>query len=401
MFLESRLERLVERISRKAAIPLRLKLWNGRSFDLAPDARVTVAIPAASCLRYFLSADLNRLGEAYVEGHIEVEGPVHEVFRVAEGFVRHAAEKAKRGRKRFFLHSKIRDRKAIEHHYDVSNEFYRLFLGESMVYSCAYYRTGNETLETAQEQKLDHILGKLMVRPGERLLDIGCGWGALIVHAAKQYGAVATGITLSRQQYEFARRRILEEGLEGRCEVRLQDYRELSGEGVFDKITSVGMFEHVGLKNLHTYFDSIRRLLKDGGLALNHGITAADPESRWVGMGAGEFIHRYVFPHGELPHISVVLSEMARAGLEVTDVESLRRHYARTCHEWASRIDAKREYAVAAASRKHFRIWQIYLAGCAFGFEHGWMNIYQLLACKEGALSLDRLPLTREYMYSR
>ncbi len=401
MFLESRLERLVEKIRKKAAIPLRLKLWNGRSFELAPDARVTVAIPAASSLRYFLSADLNRLGEAYVEGHIDVEGPVHEVFRVAEGFARHAAEKAKRGRKRFFLHSKDRDRKAIERHYDVSNEFYRLFLDQSMVYSCAYYRTGNETLETAQEQKLDHILGKLMLRPGERLLDIGCGWGALIVHAAKKYGAIATGITLSRQQYEAARRRILEEGLEGRCEVRLQDYRDLSGEGVFDKITSVGMFEHVGVRNLHTYFVCIQRLLKDGGLALNHGITATDPESRWVGLGAGEFIHRYVFPHGELPHISVVLREMARAGLEVCDVESLRRHYARTCHEWASRIDANRENAIAAASAKHFRIWQIYLAGCAFGFEHGWMNIYQLLACKEGALSLDTLPLTREYMYSR
>ncbi len=399
MFLEHRLERLVETLGKNAAIPLRLKLWNGRSFELAPDPPVTVTIPSASALRYFIWPDLNRLGEAYVEGYIQVDGPAHAVFRAAESFARQAASTVARGPKRFFRHGKLRDRKAIEHHYDVSNAFYRLFLDADMVYSCAYYRDEGDSLEAAQEQKLDHILRKLRVKAGERLLDIGCGWGALIIRAVKKYGAIATGVTLSQRQYEFARQRIAEEGLEGRCEVRLQDYRDIPGEGEFDKITSVGMFEHVGVKNLRAYFDRIRRLLKDGGLVLNHGITATDTDSRWVGMGAGQFIHRYVFPHGELPHLSVVMREMSNAGLEAADIESLRRHYARTCHEWATRIDANREAAIAAAGEKRFRIWQIYLAGCAYGFAHGWMNIYQVLACKHGATWFNTLPLTRDYMY--
>jgi cyclopropane-fatty-acyl-phospholipid synthase len=399
MFLQSRLDRLIGRLGSSASVPLRLKLWNGRSYDLSPNPPVTITIPNASALRYLVSPDLNRLGEAYVEGRIRVDGQVEDAFRAAESLVRHAAAASTQGLLHFARHTKNRDREAIEYHYDVSNEFYRLFLDANMVYSCAYYRSDADTLDLAQEQKLDHILNKLRVAPGERLLDIGCGWGALILRAAKKYGAIATGVTLSQQQHEFAKQRILEEGLEGRCEVRLQDYRDVPEAGSYDKIASVGMFEHVGVKHLGGYFAGICRLLKDGGLVLNHGITATDPDSRWVGMGAGEFIHRYVFPDGELPHISVVLREMAQAGMEVADVESLRRHYARTCHEWANRIDAHRDQAVAAAGEKRFRIWQIYLAGCAYGFEHGWMNIYQVLACKDGAPALNTLPLTRDYMY--
>ena len=401
MFLEARFERMVEKLTGKAPVPLRLKLWSGRSFDLAPDPPVTITIPRASALRYFISPDLSRLGEAYVEGLIQVDGPVHDIFRAAESFARHAASASRSGLKRVARHSRSRDRKAIEYHYDVSNDFYRLFLDSGMVYSCAYYRQADDTLEAAQERKLDHILTKLMLEPGERFLDIGCGWGSLIIRAAKQYGARATGITLSQNQYELARQRIAEEGLEGRCEVRLQDYRDVPEEGAFDKISSVGMFEHVGLKNLHAYFGTIQRMLRDGGLILNHGITATDPDSNWVGLGAGEFIDRYVFPQGELPHLSLVLRQMALTGMEVTDVESLRRHYARTCREWADRLNTNREKAIAAAGDRRYRIWQIYLAGCAHGFEHGWMNIYQVLACKEGGLSLDALPLTRDYMYGR
>jgi cyclopropane-fatty-acyl-phospholipid synthase len=398
MFLERRIERLVEKLKRSVSIPLRLELWNGRAFDLALNPTVKIGIPSPSALRFLVSPDLMKLGRAYVEGYLRVEGPMLEVFRVAENLARSAASRGSRGLRRFARHSKKRDRAAIEYHYDVSNDFYALWLDRNMVYSCAYYHGEGDSLEAAQEQKLDHILKKLVLAPGERFLDIGCGWGALVLRAAKKYGARATGITLSRNQYDFARKRIKEEGLEGLCEVRLQDYREVPGTGVFDKIASVGMFEHVGLRNLKAYFSKIQSLLTDGGLVLNHGITASDPDSRWVGLGAGEFIHHYVFPHGELPHLSLVLREMAGAGLEFTDIESLRRHYARTCLEWAKRLEQKREQAVAAAGDKRYRIWQVYLAGCAHGFDREWMNIYQILARKSNG-TFNPLPLTRDYIY--
>jgi cyclopropane-fatty-acyl-phospholipid synthase len=400
MLLEKRLERMVRRLGRSASIPLRLELWNGRAFDLASHPKVKIAVPTPSALRFLLSPDLMKLGQAYVEGYLRVEGPILEIFRVAESLARSAASRGGHGLRRFWRHTPKRDREAIQYHYDVSNEFYSLWLDRNMVYSCAYFRRPEDSLELAQEQKLDHILGKLMLQPGERFLDIGCGWGALVIRAAQKYGARATGVTLSRNQYEFAARRIREEGLEERCEVRLQDYRDIPGEGAFDKIASVGMFEHVGLRHLGAYFGKIRSLLADGGLVMNHGITATDPDSRWVGLGAGEFINRYVFPQGELPHLSVVLREMSLSGFEVADVESLRRHYTLTCLEWAKRLEHNRERAIAAAGDKRYRIWQVYLAGCAHGFEHEWMNVYQVIARKEGQAS-NPLPLTRDYLYRK
>jgi cyclopropane-fatty-acyl-phospholipid synthase len=398
MFLERRLERLIEKLRQSAAISLRLELWNGRAFDLASQPKVKIGVPGPSALRFLVSPDLMKLGQAYVEGTLRVEGPILEVFRVAEGLARAAASRGRSGLRRFWHHTRRRDREAIQYHYDVSNDFYSLWLDRNMVYSCAYFRGETDSLDAAQEHKLDHILNKLMLRPGERFLDIGCGWGALILRAAKKYGARATGITLSRNQYEFASERIREEGLEDRCEVRLEDYRDVSGEGTFDKIASVGMFEHVGLRHLRAYFAKIRSLLAEGGLVMNHGITASDPDNSWVGLGAGEFINRYVFPHGELLHLSLVLREMACAGLEVADAESLRRHYARTCSEWARRLEQNRAQAIAVAGEKRYRIWQIYLAGCAHGFQNEWMNVYQVLARKEGA-KVNPLPLTRDYMY--
>jgi cyclopropane-fatty-acyl-phospholipid synthase len=403
MFLENRLERMVGRLKEEAAreIPLRLRLWSGRTFDLGPRPSVTVTVPRPSALRYLIAPDLMKLGEAYAEGHIDVDGALADVFDVAERLSRCAPRVSRFDRWRLRrAHSRARDRRAIEYHYDVSDDFYRLFLDRNMVYSCAYFRSEADSLEQAQEQKLDHILNKLDVRPGERLLDIGCGWGALIFRAAEKYGARCVGITLSSNQLEHVRGEIQRRGLQGRVEARLQDYRDLPDDEPFDKIASVGMIEHVGLRNLPVYFGRIARLLRDGGAVLNHGITTVDdPLTRTSGAGAQAFIDRYVFPDSELPTIGQVIQEMADARFEVVDVESLRRHYARTCEHWARGLERNRRRAIDIAGDKRYRIWSVYLQGCAHGFAQGWMNLYQVLGVKQGGPEMNRLRLTREYMY--
>ena len=400
MALEARIERALEDLRGRASLPLVVELWNGRRIALADSPTVTLRVPSKRALKYLAYADLARLGEAYVEGHLEVEGPIGDALRAAAGLAAHLGG-ARKGALPPLLnvHSRKRDAAAIRYHYDVSNDFYALWLDRQMVYSCAYYKTGDEDLDSAQQLKLDHICRKLRLKPGDRLLDIGCGWGALVMWAASRYGARATGITLSRNQHALANERIRAAGLADRCEVRLQDYRDVPGEGVFDKIASIGMFEHVGLKNLALYFGVIRRLLAENGIALNHGITAVDPDSRTVGLGGGEFIERYVFPHGELPHLSLLLREMGAAELEVTDVETLRLHYSRTLRQWSERLEANLERARAHTDDKRLRIWRTYLAGCAHGFENGWMTVQQVLAVKMRARAAYPLPLSREFMY--
>jgi cyclopropane-fatty-acyl-phospholipid synthase len=401
MLIESRVEKAIDGL-RGSGLPLAIELWNGKRYQLSGDAPVTLRIPGAGALKYFVGADLAKLGEAYVEGHIDVEGPIREVLRAAEGLSRFLGGDKKGRRPRLLnLHTKSRDARAIQYHYDVSNEFYALFLDREMVYSCAYFKTGDEDIHTAQAQKLDHICRKLRLEPGDRLLDIGCGWGALVRFAAKHYGVDATGITLSRNQHKLANERIAAEGLGERCRVLLQDYRDVPGEGVFDKISSVGMFEHVGLKNLPVYFGVIHRLLKDGGIAMNHGITSIDPDSRAVGLGGGEFIGKYVFPHGELPHISLALREMSAAGLEVMDVETLRLHYAKTLWHWSARLEASLEEARKHTDEKRVRIWRTYLAGCAHAFEKRWVTIQQVVVTKAHDPRASPLPLTREHLYRR
>jgi cyclopropane-fatty-acyl-phospholipid synthase len=267
------------------------------------------------------------------------------------------------------------------------------------VYSCAYFRTEGMDLESAQLAKLDHICTKLRLEPGERFLDIGCGWGALAMHAAAKYGVDATGITISQSQHDLACSRIRAAGLEGRCRVLLQDYRDHAADVPYDKVASIGMFEHVGLRNLPQYFRSVGRLLRERGLFLNHGITSCDVGSRSVGLGAGEFIDRYVFPNGELPHLHRVILDMSEQGFEVHDVESLRPHYARTLEHWSARFERHFAEALAASSERTARIWRLYLAGCAHGFEQGWISIHQVLAAKCTLPGPTGLPLTREWMY--
>jgi cyclopropane-fatty-acyl-phospholipid synthase len=400
MLVETRLRKKFDHLAKQVSLPLAIELWNGERYELGDRATVTVRVPRASALGYFVDADLAKLGEAYVEGHIDVDGPIDEVLRAAATLARHLGGD-KQGRRPLlnFSHTRKRDAEAIRYHYDVSNDFYALWLDRNMVYSCAYFKTGDEDIHAAQEQKLDHICRKLRLAPGDRLLDIGCGWGALVRWAAKRYGVDATGITLSRNQHALANARIRVEGLEGRCRVLLQDYRDVPGEGTYDKISSVGMFEHVGLKNLPVYFGTIRRLLRDGGIVMNHGITSIDPDSRSVGLGAGDFVGKYVFPHGELPHLSLVVREMSAAGLEVMDIETLRLHYAKTLWHWSARLEANLERAREAAGEKRLRIWRTYLAGCAHGFDQRWTSIHQVVAVNTSDPRTNPLPWTREYLY--
>ena len=372
------------------------------ALDSSP--RVDLHLKNATSARYLLRPSLSTLGEAFVEGHIDVNGSIRDIIDIAEGLARSGDSQKAAGRLPSWLsrHTRKSDRKAIEYHYDVSNEFYSLWLDPRMVYSCAYFRSGDESLALAQEQKLDHICRKLMLQPGETLLDIGCGWGALVIHAASRYGVKALGITLSTNQFELARERVRQAGLEDRVEIRLQDYRDVPVDGGFDKISSVGMFEHVGLKNLGTYFEIVYRLLKPGGIALNHGITSSDIDNRSVGLGAGEFIDQYVFPDGELPHVSLAINALSAAGLELTDAESLRRHYAKTLWYWSEKFEQHLPKLTELAGDRRARIWRVYLAGSAHAFAHGWVNLYQLQAIRprHGAGGAESpLPLSREYLY--
>lgn len=401
MFWQNRLEKLAAHL-REHDIPVRIALWDGRHFDLGSTIKVVVHVRSPAAQRFFRPPSLDSLGTGYVEGLLDVDGNLNDVFDAAARLARYSVAPTGRfGRiVRHGSHTRQRDREAIAYHYDVSNNFYRLWLDENLVYSCAYFKHLDDTLETAQIQKIDHVLRKVRLQPGQRLLDVGCGWGALIMRAASEFGAHATGITLSHQQYELATARIAAAGLSERCTVRLVDFRDLDGSVErFDRITSIGMFEHVGLRKLRGYFGKIAELLTDDGIALNHGITSTDPDSGEVGWGGGQFIHRYVFPHGELPHLSLAIREMSAAGLEVADVETLRRHYALTLRHWARRYEAASERIRELIDERRYRIWRVYLAGCAYAFEQAWTSIHQILAVKASQPERDRLPLTRDYMY--
>jgi cyclopropane-fatty-acyl-phospholipid synthase len=399
MFWERRLENWIDGMRSDSALSLRLTLWNGRQFDFgAPEPEVTIRVPHVSALGYLLKPTLANLGQAYVEGVLEVEGRVNALIGLANTLATKTIKDGGRPARGFnpFRHTRSKDAAAIQYHYDVSNEFYQAWLDPNMVYSCAYFENGDEDLATAQIRKIDHILDKIQVQPGDKLLDIGCGWGALAIRAAQKYGAHCVGVTLSNNQYALARQRVEQLGLSDRVEIRLQDYRDVSG--TFNRITSVGMFEHVGIANLAAYFARINALLAEGGMAMNHGITSTDPENGETAYGGGEFIDRYVFPHGELAHVSTVLKAMQQGGLEVVDVENLRRHYARTCNLWAENFEANSDRLRQMVDPKRFRIWRVYLAGCAWAFAHDWISLNQVVCVKAGQKS-DALPWSRRYVY--
>lgn len=401
MFFEKRLENLANHIRSRSALPLRVDLWNGQQLSFSGEApQVIIRVPHVSAIGCLLTPSLSNLGSAYVDGKIDVEGPVGAIISVCNSLasrtLRLEGKFARIVRKT--RHSKARDHAAIQYHYDISNDFYKLWLDENLVYSCAYFEHGDEDLRTAQIKKIDHILTKIQIQPGQTLLDIGCGWGALVLRAAEKYGARCVGITLSENQAALARERVAQAGLSERVEIRLQDYRDVSGR--FDRITSIGMFEHVGLLHLPEYFAKIHSLLEDDGIVMNHGITSTDPESGETPYGNGEFIEKYVFPHGELPHIGLALKAIQEGGLEVLDVENLRRHYAKTCAHWTDNFEVRSNQIRQLAGDRRYRIWRIYLAGCAYAFTQDWISLYQVVCIKAGQHPA-RLPWSRRHMYEQ
>jgi len=381
-------------------IPLRLKLWDGLEFDLGPTPSVTIVVKDPTIVSEITHPTLDLLGSAFVEGRLELaEGSISEVIRVCDELSQALLVEDDDATPPRQYHDKATDAESISYHYDVSNAFYQLWLDRDMAYSCGYFETGEESLEEAQQAKFRHLCRKLRLKPGEYLLDVGCGWGGLARFAAREFGVKVFGITLSKEQLALAKERVKAEGLQDKVDLQLLDYRDLPQDGRFDKIVSVGMFEHVGHANLREYCQILFNAVREGGLVMNHGITAKHTDGRQVGRGAGEFIERYVFPNGELPHLSMISAEISEAGLEVVDVESLRLHYARTLEHWSQRLEQNLDAAANEVPEQILRIWRLYLAGCAYAFTRGWINIHQILATKPHADGSIELPPTRADIY--
>lgn len=395
---------LVHRVRRRlesSGLPLAVELWNGQHIAEDALAAVRVRLNRLTSLKILAHPNLGALARAYVEGALDLEGNARDILALGDRLCNAGGLTSKTGSERWkwWRHSRTRDRQNIQYHYDVSNDFYGLWLDAKRVYSCAYFKTPDLSLDAAQVAKLDHICRKLDLQPGERLLDIGCGWGGLILHAAQHYGVEAVGITLSNDQHAYVHRQIEALGLTGRVDVRIMDYRDMQEFNAYDKIASVGMFEHVGLANLAAYFDRIASLLKPGGLVLNHGITTAEPDASGLGSGIAEFIEDYVFPGGELVHASDVLRAASRSGLECLDAENLRPHYGKTLWHWVARLEDHADEARQLIGEQKYRIWRIYMAGSAHAFDHGWMELWQVLAGKSVDGAQPNYPFNRDAMY--
>jgi cyclopropane-fatty-acyl-phospholipid synthase len=387
----------LERLPPQAAAALAVALPGGQR--IGPEsAEVTLRLHSLLPLRHLAGGKIGRLASEYVEGRLDIEGRMRRVMDVAAALLDDDPTNApgrplRRTLASHLKHTPAADARQVQHHYDVSDDFYALWLDERRVYSCAYWHEGARTLAEAQQAKLDLVCRKLRLQPGERFLDIGAGWGGLLLWAAENYGVQATGITLSKNQHAHVNRLIEQRGLADRVRMELMDYRELPEDRPWDKVASIGMFEHVGRARLPEYFARIHRLLRPGGLLLNHGITAGGTRNTELGAGIGDFVERYIFPGGELLHISHVLRVMAEAGLEGLDTENLRPHYGRTLWAWSDALEQRLHHAAEVTRPETLRAYRMYLAGSAMGFERGWMALHQTLAARPtGVLSGTRLP---------
>ena len=395
---------LVQQVRRRleaSGLPLVVELWDGQQVGSDTLATVRVHLHQFSSLKAMADPSLGAMARAYVEGALDLEGDIRDILALGDRLCNAGDCTPKTGSDgwKWWRHTRTRDRRNIQYHYDVSNDFYGLWLDARRAYSCAYFKNPDMGLDAAQEAKLDHICRKLALQPDERFLDIGCGWGGLILHAAERYGVHATGITLSDDQHAWVTRQIAARGLDGRVDVRRMDYRDVPEREGYDKVASVGMFEHVGRGNLAAYFDTIAALLKPGGLVLNHGITTANPGASGLGSGIAEFIEDYVFPGGELVHASDVLRAASNSGLECLDAENLRPHYGKTLWHWVTRLEQHADEAQRLIGEQKYRIWRIYMGGSAYAFDHGWMELWQVLAGKGIDGSQPNYPFRRDYIY--
>jgi len=404
-------------------VPVAVALPDGRRIEPA-GARLQLCFSRWSSVAKLAARQIGSVAEDYVEGRVQIDGAMRDLMLAAAALMPGQPAQTRTGwwsrllrdAKSRGAHTRAKDSEQIQFHYDVSDDFYALWLDSRRVYSCAYFRDDAMGLEQAQAAKLEHICRKLRLQPGERFLDIGCGWGALLLWAAEHHGVDATGITLSQNQHAHVQALIAQRGLSDRVRVRLMDYRELARDEPFDKIASVGMFEHVGQAQLGAYFRQVQALLKPGGLTLQHGITAGVVAHHQLGAGMGDFIEKYIFPGGELMHVSQVLQQVARAELEMVDTENLRPHYARTLWAWSDALEARLSQARAVLERtagaergeRILRAYRLYLSGCAMSFEQGWISLHQMLCARpDGQVQSHAMrgaqadyPFTRNYMYN-
>ncbi len=420
------LEHLAERLDTRVSV----RLWDGTVVPLGGgvEAGLCVSIKGPGVIGALLRRPTpDNLLRQYARGHIDIEGADVLTF-LETARVRNSRQKARRVRKSLLARSLLpfvftrgeppavehcfagdeigrnrrpgENRDFIQFHYDLSNDFYKLFLDEELVYSCAYFTDWGNSLEQAQRDKLDMICRKLRLAPGERFLDIGCGWGALVCHAARHYGVRAHGITLSEAQLEFAREKVARLGLEDRVTVELRDYADL--DGTWDKVASIGMVEHVGIDNMAGYMQTVRRLLPDRGLFLNHGITRpAKASGRRFRRVSPErrLLAKYIFPGGELDHLGHMLDCMEANGFEVHDVEGWRDHYALTCRHWCRRLSQRKEEAIRLVGAERYRMWVLYLAGVCLALGDGSACIFQTVASRHASRGVSGLPPTRAHLY--
>jgi cyclopropane-fatty-acyl-phospholipid synthase len=397
-------------------LPIGLRAYDGSRAGPA-DATTTVIVRSPDAIRRMITApgELG-LARAYVAGDLELDGDIFELLELQHHLehlhigprqvgdlvkliggprgVRPIPPPPEEVRLRGLRHSKRRDAAAISHHYDVPTRFFELVLGPSMTYSCALFEDESATLEAAQAAKLELVCQKLALRPGMRLLDVGCGWGSMVMHAAEHHGVEAVGVTLSHEQAVAATKRIADAGLADRVQIREQDYRDVA-DGPFDGISSIGMFEHVGAEQLGRYFGHLHELLRPGGRLLNHGISR--PRKRRPRVGDRSFIGRYVFPDGELCEVGTVVSAMQNAGFEARHMESLREHYARTLRQWVANLEAHWDEAVAESSIGRARVWRLYMAASAVNFELGGISVHQVLGVRGLGGGVSGFPLRPAY----